>query len=403
MNFMSSPHSIDSLQRPKSPSVLHIAPGLEKDSIKRYVEQLVGSLRKLDGVYDQDIFYLDKSKPFSSYSKMLKYVRHKKPDIVHIQHEFGMFDTYQGLSFLIFYPWFRLYCRVNGIKTVLTLHTIPDKREMAEIGYPGAVKGVITKFLPPVYFFVNLYALCSLSDANIALTEPARSVLEKRYMIKHSKAHFIPNGIMRFDLSVRKEIVASFKKAYGLAGKKIISLVGFAFRLKGYHFLINALPSVVNREQNAVVVITGGTLTPMGKAYLESLKRLAKELSVSDHIIFTGYLKDVELRALLNITDLYVFPYSYKVGDSAAVNLAINTGRPILVSNIPAFADIIENKLATSMDPSDKEELSSLIVKYLERPPRRVSKRRLDDYFKRNSMETAAMLHLKLYESLLKR
>ncbi len=380
--------------------VLHVAPGAERDSVKRYVEQLTSYLKKIGAMQEHEVFHLDKGKPYRSYAALLKRISNRNVDILHIQHEFGLFDSSYGFTFLAFFPILLAKCKANGTKIVVTWHTVPDRGEMKYIDYPSMItKTFLRHFVPKMYFGTTIRMIAKNADMNVLLTKAARQTMERDYKIPARKTIFIPNGIIDFKISAGKSEVSRFKRKYRLHGK-IFSMVGLAFKLKGYHLMIDALPEVIRKYKDFTLVITGGTISPLGAEYLKSLQRQAKELGVEKHIVFTGYLSKEEMNALLKATDFFVYPYYHKVGDSAAINLAVVARKPIIASDIPAFEEFTKSGMAKGVDPTNKHELAKAVLKYLNRGSYKTDERLIDNYIKRNNMEVAARMHAEIYSRL---
>lgn len=381
--------------------ILVLSSGKKKCGVRDYTKALMKNILSINGL-KFDVLWLNKENPIYSYVQILKKIQKEKIDVIHLQHEFDIFDNYYGITFLIFSPFLWLLCKFKKIKIITTFHSVFSLDLLEEGVDPKWTRNLFLKTIARFYLFVHVWMLGKLMDKCIVLNKPAIKTLTDQYGIRRKeKIVYIPHGIPKLNLKIPEKDIKKFKKKYELLGnKKIISLVGFAYKTKGYHHAINALSIVAKKYSNVRMVITGGFDSEKGEEYVHFLRREIKRNNLEKWITIMGYLPENELKILLNLTDVFVFPYGYRVNASGIVNLAINAKKPIIVSNAPLFSDMIKEGLAIPVDPENTVELSGAMVKAITVPAPKKMISRVDTYINQNSMEVAALIHQRLYKSV---
>jgi phosphatidylinositol alpha-1,6-mannosyltransferase len=103
---------------------------------------------------------------------------------------------------------------------------------------------------------------------------------------------FRPDAVARAELRTR----------YRLGQRPTVVCVSRLVPRKGQDMLIKALPEIRRRVDGAALVIVGGG--PHG----EHLHRLAREVGVTEHVVFTGGVPSAELPAHYAMADVFAMP-----------------------------------------------------------------------------------------------
>jgi phosphatidylinositol alpha-1,6-mannosyltransferase len=103
---------------------------------------------------------------------------------------------------------------------------------------------------------------------------------------------FVPDEIARAELRAR----------YGLGNRPVVVCLSRLVPRKGQDMLIRALPAIRQRVPGAALVIVGGG------PYGPSLRRLAQDFGVSDHVVFTDGVPAEELPAHHAMADVFAMP-----------------------------------------------------------------------------------------------
>lgn len=132
----------------------------------------------------------------------------------------------------------------------------------------------------------------------------------------------------------------------------LMASVGECIDRKNHEIIIKALSRIRNNKLKYVLIGDGEKF--------EYLKSLAKELQVSDRVIFLGYRKDAN--RIIKACDLYVFP-SKQEGLSVALMQAMAVGLPVVCSRIRGNIDCIDDgKGGHTFDLNDEKELDNSIL-----------------------------------------
>jgi len=140
--------------------------------------------------------------------------------------------------------------------------------------------------------------------------------------------------------------------------------VGRLYHRKGLETLLHSIPSVLKEYSNVKFVISGKGF----KQKEESLKKLAKQLDIEDHVTFLGYVPDGKLPNLYSSSDIFVLPAIYENFPFAILE-AQSTGLPVIstkVGGIPEF--LVDNENGFLIDPGDPTQLTQRLLTLLQDP-----------------------------------
>jgi glycosyltransferase involved in cell wall biosynthesis len=124
------------------------------------------------------------------------------------------------------------------------------------------------------------------------------------------------------------------KRRLGLAGRRIVTLLGYIHPRKGHALLVDAMTEL----PETVHVVVAGRAQPEHTDYLEELQRAAQARGVSHRLRITGYLSEADLDYYLAATDVAVCPFT-KASASGSISTWLSAGRRILASELPQVAE----------------------------------------------------------------
>ena len=165
--------------------------------------------------------------------------------------------------------------------------------------------------------------------------------------IPRHKITVIGNGLDLTTWQVRKEDGVIFRKRFGIPLDA--HLVLFLSRLdkkKGPDLLVEALSQL--KIPNVYCVFAGPD-----DGYQEYVQQLAINYGLSDRVIFTGLLRNGEVRAAYAAADVFVLPSRFDTFPMAIVE-ALASGLPVLTTETCQVAELIREKagLVTPVDPT---------------------------------------------------
>lgn len=128
----------------------------------------------------------------------------------------------------------------------------------------------------------------------------------------------------------------SFRRSLGLTDQRMITYLGRVHPQKGLDQLIAAFREVAERTDGCVLVIAGSS-----DGYKEYFARLAARLSISDRVLFPGFVSGRRKLELLVDSDLVVYPAQYEAFGLVPFE-ALLCGTPVVVSRDSGCGEIIE-------------------------------------------------------------
>ena len=210
----------------------------------------------------------------------------RKTKLVCIQHEFGLFGGEFG-EYLV--PFMEELEK----PVVTTFHSV----------IPGNPK-------PERHRRYVVKKLCQNSNKVAVISGFAKDILMQQYSIQDEKIVVIPHGVP--PIPFREEEKA--KRQLGFQGRTLLSTFGLMSRRKGIHYVLRALPHIVEQHPNVLYLVIGET-HPMvrkreGERYRNYLKKLVKELNLRNHVMFENrYVALQEICDYIQATDVYITPY----------------------------------------------------------------------------------------------
>jgi glycosyltransferase involved in cell wall biosynthesis len=202
--------------------------------------------------------------------------------------------------------------------------------------------------------------VAKLVDRTIAVSEAARAFLISGKGYAADKVVVVPNGR---DLSTFRPGVGrdSLRKELGL--DRAVPLVGVVGRLeaqKGHAYLFEAWPSIVAEFPDARLLVVGdGSLR-------QRLQARARELGVTESVIFVGFRADVP--RVLDALDVLALPSLYEGMPLTAIE-ASAMGRPVVATAVDGTPEVIrEARTGRLVPPADPVALSRAIRSVLRDP-----------------------------------
>ena len=151
--------------------------------------------------------------------------------------------------------------------------------------------------------------------------------------------------------------IASMRFRFGI-DRDYILCVGIYKPRKNHASLLKAFQLLLKSGVQSQLVIAG----PMGEGE-PILRGLARELGIAQHLTFTGFVNDADLRALYSGARVYVCPSLYE-GFGFTVLEAMACGTPIVCSSATSLPEVA-GKAALYFDPHKPEEMAAQLLRAL--------------------------------------
>lgn len=255
--------------------------------------------------YPDAVRFTIEQNDIATYRRAAQYLNIQGPDVVSLQHEFGIFGGPAGSHVLALLSELRA-------PVVTTLHTVlkdptQDQRRV-------------------------LKQIAALSDRVIVMSRRGEAFLRDIYGIDRERIDFIHHGIPDMPFADPN----FHKDTFGTAGRTVLMTFGLLSPGKGIEHVIRALPLIRERVPDAIYHIVGAThpnlVREQGEAYRESLQQLAGELGVCEALRFDDrFVETDELVRMIGTADIYVTPYLNEAQiTSGSLAWAVGAGKPVI-------------------------------------------------------------------------
>jgi len=265
----------------------------------------------------------------------------KKPDIVYYRHTMFNFGC--------------LMSRWLGVPAIKEVNGLLAN----EMQVTGASRGFALKI-------INRIEKASIGKADriIVVTSKLKDTLMHEYNIQENKIEVIENGA-NIDLFRPMPIETSKKELNLNPGHSYICFVGNFAAWQGLEYLIRCVPFVHESCPDARFLLVGdGTLK-------SKLLEMARELGVSEKVIFTGMVAYEKVPLYINSSEVCVAPFikmrNERIGLSPLkLYEYMACGKSVVASNITGVGNVLEKRTAgISIEPENPDELSKAIIKLL--------------------------------------
>ncbi len=267
-----------------------------------------------------------------AYSMMIRFT----PDIVHIQHEFGLFGRHFGVSVVPLIIQFRLI----GIPVVTTLHTV--YRE-----------------IPPHHEMI-IRSIFANSNRIIVHESYQKESLEKILDAKQiRKISVIPHGAREV------ESIPDAKVKLGLpANKKVILIIGYFRPSKNFELVVDIFPEILKQVPDAILVVAGKIRGSEHIDYRNMLFNKIESSPAREHIyLIRGQLPQHVFDTILSAADVVVLPYRIS-SQSGILAHCLAFGKPIVTSSTEAMRLAI-GKSGTGLISETREDFIKNIIRIL--------------------------------------
>ena len=229
-----------------------------------------------------------------------------------------------------------LICNKNSntiifTNTITPIFKIPGKKYYPVLHDLWAYKAPDTvSFVQKLYTKIVIFSIKIVYEKIITVSETVKNEIIDFFNCSENDVKVVYNY---FSFGENPQIEMSENEQqkmlnkYGIESKKYILSVATLNKRKNIPMLIDAYNQLNNIEHKLVLV---------GGASSEKFN------TNNENIIFTGYIKDEELKVLYKNAELYVFPSIYE-GFGIPIIDAQAFGIPVLCSNIPIFREVSGN------------------------------------------------------------
>lgn len=322
--------------------VLHFSPHDENDGIAKYEEQYVSAMK--DGDVENEFFAVSplELRHFTTEAKESTYKdlakKLKDFDILHIQHEFGLFedDDFQRV--------FEVAKNADK-KTVITVHLSPEFAikpvKLGGVG-PRSLVNFIRQRRHHDKMVERHVTPFTEADAIIVHNDVAANALQKAG-VPVDRIVKIPHPVYKFETPPKTNEIS--KELNKKPGDVIFCTVGMIHRYKGVADAVRALKFLPDNYKLAII---GGVHHLSEDAHMyNDICNLIDTIGVKDRVYITGFVEDDTLmNSYIRECDVSVFPYAkkgyYAHASSGAINLALANEMPVIAYPTSGFSELAQ-------------------------------------------------------------
>lgn len=181
----------------------------------------------------------------------------------------------------------------------------------------------------------------------------------------------LPPGVDTDRFSPDRASRVELRARYGLGQRPTVVCLSRLVPRKGQDMLIRALPTIRQRVDGAALVIAGGG------PYLETLRRLADRLRISEHVTFTGGVPAADLPAYHAMADVFAMPCRTRGAGLDVEGLGIvfleasATGVPVIAGCSGGAPETVRhNKTGLLVDGRSVNQIADAVTELLADPDR---------------------------------
>jgi glycosyltransferase involved in cell wall biosynthesis len=289
-------------------------------------------------------------------SEIMRRVAESEAEVVHIQHEYGIFGVDDCFLKLL------RQLRQAGIPSVVTMHTIHTKLSLNL----GCAHSEITRAFRRVDVERYQVEIARLTDQVVVHHENTIRRVLLRQGCEASRVITIPHGTP--EIRIPDSIRAKRKLAIPPDAPLLVAF-GYLTRSKNFHVLIEAFRRVKAQLPAARLWLGGHTksATREAVAYVARCQRLIREAQMEGDVTFSNaFTEDGNLWQLLSAADICCFAYDEDTRSaSGALHLALSFDKPVVAARIPKFQEIADVADELLVNPRSPRELARLLVRLL--------------------------------------
>jgi glycosyltransferase involved in cell wall biosynthesis len=291
-----------------------------------------------------------------SLAKLTKSLKKHDPDVIFIQHEYGIFPDAR--------KWTGFISQIQDYNYYVVLHSVYKHRDKA---------------------------VCEAICKNIIVhSDLAKEVLLEKGIA--SNIQVIPHGCMQ---------ITEVHRLWNIyRSPHTILQFGFGFEYKGWDVALDAVAILKETHPDIfyLILFSESNFVPeIHNAQYQRIVDLIQSKGLEEHVaVIRGFQSDESLANFLRTVRVAIFPYTAHpdhvvYGSSGAARLALANGTPTIVSKVPLFYDLGE----TLPRVENAEELAAEIDKlFSSNVAYRKQVKKQQEYVQRNTWAITAQRYV---------
>ena len=174
--------------------------------------------------------------------------------------------------------------------------------------------------------------------------------------VQNKEISVIPMGI---DTQVFQPSDGNVKKALGIKGMLLL-FVGWFNKEKGIPYILRAMPEILKKHPTTTLLLIGdGNLR-------EELEQLVKDLHLTEHVVFNGYVGNSRLPEYYSSADVVLMP-SLNEGSPVVLPEALACGAIVIASDLPVYQEhITDGQNGFIVKRADSDDLARKVMYILD-------------------------------------
>ena len=216
----------------------------------------------------------------------------------------------------------------------------------------------------PFYSSHKAAFLNVITDRFIVISKATKFAITRNRRIQDQKIRLIYDGLPSaplFDISQKQQL----RKEFGMDDRfPLLAVIGYISYLKGQEIVIQSMSSILTKYPDTRLLLVGEPTDADGNLYLGKLKELIQSLGLEEHVIFTGFRKDV-LHIMASIDCLIHAPILPEALGRVLLE-ASALEIPIVASNIGGIEEIvIDGETGILVKPGHSNEIAEAVCRLL--------------------------------------
>lgn len=241
----------------------------------------------------------------------------------------------------------------GGTPTVLTIH------DLSSLLWPDVHEKKLVRRARR-----RLPLMARAATMIITPTESVKREVCTHLAVQPGKVTVVPEAARPIFQRIELEQAAQVRKRLGVKDDFLL-FVGTIEPRKNLITLVRAFEEVVRTTPLRPQLVVAGKEGWLVRELFDYIKKS----SISDYLLFTGYLTDADLAALYSSCKIFIYPSLYE-GFGLPPLEAMACGAPVLTSQIPSIQEVV-GEAACLVEPTNVERLSESIIELLTDAARR--------------------------------
>ena len=206
---------------------------------------------------------------------------------------------------------------------------------------------------------ISLKASISRTDRIITISEFSKSEIIKYMRVSPDCITVAPCGVdTSIFFPVNAECIRTTKQKYNIPDRYLL-YAGTLEPRKNIERLIEAYAMVLNENPEVPALILAGRKGWLYNGIFEKVR----SLNIARRVVFTGYIDDADMPALLSGAIIFLFPSLYE-GFGLPPLEAMACGVPVLTSTAASLPEVV-GEAAVMVDPYNTEEIKDGIIRLI--------------------------------------